>query len=182
MKVNMRHFGILTFVFTISVAWFFVCVMVLISYLPRNAVTFAYIPKLLVKTFLPEGWNFFTRNPREELVFLLKKDDDGQWRKYNKSNNGDGSNLFGLKKDARAIGSEYGLMFSRKNISWKECESGSPDCYNEDTSIIEVENKLGKRLLCGEFLFILRQQIPWAWSKSDVNLPYKYLKVKFQCQ
>ncbi len=47
----------------------------------------------------------------------------------------------------------------------------------------EVENKLFKPILCGEFLLVFQEPVPWAWSKSlsTIKMPAKAARITITC-
>ena len=160
-----------------------VCVVAL-SALPRNAISFPYVPKLIVKTIIPEGWSFFTRNPREALVYIYKRDNDNiNWIQADETVNGAVDNFFGMSRKARAMGSEYALVFAQEQVKWDSCVTGTFDCVDESLRIT-VKNELNSPQLCGEYLFVSRKPVPWAWSASaaNINMPYQYVLVNFECR
>ncbi len=176
-----KHLSVCVLVFVATTFWVSVIVVVLLSALPRNPVSLPYVQKLMVKTFVPEGWNFFTRNPREELIYLYKKNQANEWVRDPNSFNGNAVNYYGMKRNARALAAEYGLLFTNNKMQWIACDSTATTCYERDSSFVKVNNQLRYPLLCGQYLFVLKEPLPWAWSSSKTSLPAKYLIINFEC-
>lgn len=140
-----------------------------------------------VYTFIPQGWAFFTRNPREAQIQLYKQDTDSTWKKMNHFH-AHYSNYFGLSRKTTAMISElqYIKMNYIKDSDFIDCESnyqrGILGCVPDSTII--VPNKFEKPILCGEYILTFQEPIPWAWSKSmdKILMPSKVIRLNIQCQ
>jgi hypothetical protein len=46
-------------------------------------------------------------------------------------------------------------------------------------STISLNSSLANPLLCGEFIFVSQERLPWAWSKryQKVVMPYKKINI-----
>lgn len=166
----------------IVLLWSILIGSVMLAALPRNPISLPYVPKLLIKTFVPQGWSFFTRNPRENLIYIYKRTGD-TWAQSSDVINGSAKNYFGASRKARAMGSEYALLFSLAGVKWDSCATGKLSCVEESKKLI-VRNKLTAPQLCGEFLFVSRSPVPWAWSAhaAEIELPFQYVLVDFVCE
>ncbi|RAW03475.1 SdpA family antimicrobial peptide system protein [Pseudochryseolinea flava] len=163
--------------------WIACIFSVVLASLPRNPVSLPYVPKLIIKTIAPEGWSFFTRNPRENLIYIFQRDSGRQWLQPSHVYNGSMENYFGMSRKARAIGSEYALLFSQSAVLWDSCSTGTFDCIDEQKKFL-VRNQLKAPQLCGEYLFVSRAPVPWAWSEhtEKIHMPFQYVLVEFVCQ
>ncbi|HMO38475.1 MAG TPA: SdpA family antimicrobial peptide system protein [Saprospiraceae bacterium] len=139
-----------------------------------------------VYTFMPQGWAFFTRNPREAQVQLYQQDDKGDWRKVQHFH-AHYSNAFGLSRRTTTLITE--LQYFKTNDLQDEdfinCESnyqrGIVGCVPDST--IVLQNKFDKPILCGEYILTFQEPVPWAWSRSmhKISMPSKVIRLNIQC-
>src|SRR3984893_11911222 len=81
-----------------------------------------------LQALIPEGWGFFTRDPREArlLPFIQQA---GAWRSASEGPNGEAWNAFGFNRAARAQGGEMGLLeFTIPADAWKGCNEDVAGC------------------------------------------------------
>jgi sporulation delaying protein A len=154
------------------------------TYLPKNSFTPSGKIQLYVKSFFPEGWGFFSKNPRDADVYIYSvKDGDFMLKTPSSSF----ENLLGLKRDARAQGAEYGILLkqlSADKVQWYECKNISHlDCFTANRGVfaIQLQNPSYTPTLCGELWIVLQAQVPWAWSGRQTYMPLKFLKIKVSC-
>src|SRR5690606_8020796 len=134
----------------------------------------------------PQGWAFFTRDAREEQIYIYRIDDQNSLHKINQKHS-DATNLFGLSRESSklAIETENILYeFQNKDVFL------STD-WNYDAMIIgeipenyiNVKNKINSPILCGNYLFVYHRIVPWAWSKSKktIKMPARVIKLKIEC-
>jgi len=139
-----------------------------------------------VFTFVPQGWAFFTRDPREAQITIYKKNDKDQFVEINQRHSSV-RNMFGLNRRASKIMSE--LQFIKKQINdtlfintkWNYQENIQGKIPN---SIIPVKNKIKHPILCGEYVVAFQKAVPWAWSQNieQIKMPCKVIRIKIQCQ
>jgi len=129
----------------------------------------------------PEGWGYFTRNPREPVLQLYRL--DGQYEPVLVPNFSKRS-LFGLRRDGRKVGGEIDFvlkqvpakawLITRKRVSFQV----SPD------SMVVIHNPIEGPTLCGDYLIQLQDRLPWAWARSreSVVMPSKVAHVRILCE
>ncbi len=136
----------------------------------------AYVPSPLpislpisrnVLMVMPEGWGYFTRNPREPIMQFYRL--DGKHEPVFEPNFS-ARYLFGMRRDGRKLSGEAGFVVSqvrakawivtRKRLSFESL----PD------STVIVHNPTGNPMLCGDYLVQVQDRLPWAWAKSRARI------------
>lgn len=149
--------------------------------LPANPVKLPYESKVSMIKWFPQGWGFFSKNPREDQFFAynLKSGDSVFTFPNNRA-----ENLFGLRRYGRTQGIEYGRIYAKLPVTaWEKCEENSKYCINSLKSSITVENDIPRPTLCGKVGIVNKGIVPWAWSKNSrrIEMPSKVMKVNIIC-
>lgn len=160
--------------------WLFSATLIFFSSMKEQIVVNEKLKKQ-VSTFFPEGWGFFTKNPRD-LQLEVYKIENKKLNKINMSNHS-AFNYFGLSRKARVIGYESSIIANevdKKN--WKKNETKNMTFFMNDSSIVIQQKKGFKFLVPGEYMFKMYEPIPYAWSKKNQenNNPYSLVKVKIE--
>lgn len=155
--------------------WFFVLGNVFSSTIPiPNDKTFEN--KTTIFSFIPQGWGFFTRDPRENIINVYKRK-DGKLFKVTKTNSSSES-YFGISRENRLKNIELGIITSKfKDVQWSEGAKNNFVLENIKTDTITHNFK--PQHFFGEYYIVEQERIPWAWAKNYRNLvmPYKYIKI-----
>ena len=180
----MRSYLIFTTIVVLS--WLTLIYTIGISSIPFNPMSFSRTTGFRAKLLLPEAWNFFTRDPREERVYIYRIDHNGSALPIAEWPNNNLHNFFGIKRTARAIGTDYGMILSKIADSlWLQSDekdlrknaaaykSFSPHF----TAFYPDDINRAKHFLYGNFLFIRKQIKPWSWYRLNVasDAPLKYI-------
>jgi antimicrobial peptide system SdpA family protein len=168
--------------------WLFFIVIVAGSYLPFNPFTPPAKAQIIIKTLFPQGWGFFTKGPKDKDVYLYTKK-DGKLVSVLSTPYSSSKNLFGLRRDSRTQGAEYGLLLSQINaeeLLWSDCINLQHlECLQKNDSIKahEVINTSKHKSICGEVWIIIQGPIPWAWShkRETINMPIKFIRINVNC-
>ncbi|MBX2898011.1 MAG: SdpA family antimicrobial peptide system protein [Cyclobacteriaceae bacterium] len=106
--------------------------IVLSSIAPYNTTSYKIINKkesAILRSFLPEGFGFFTRNPQEEFPVIFREINDTLI--ILTKPNGSPSNFFGLKRNQRTMFAELGSIVQDIPIEdWTTCSIGFERCLN----------------------------------------------------
>ena len=128
-----------------------------------NATNTPFLHRYIVSIFIPEGWGFFTRNPRE-VQHTMEKVENNQIQIITIKNT-HFTNLFGISRKSRRINLEFQRILAKiPNTSW--------DNNNTIIRLSGFENQLiyiGK----GKYLVKKFTPIPWAWAKYPENFTQK---------
>ena len=133
-----------------------------------------------IKRLLPEGWAFFTRNPREDdyVPYLFHS---GKLIKVPYYPIFTSCNHWGLGRKYKAINTEVSFVLNDvKSHKWVEQDTFSlGDIYRSFDSTIIVKAKVPNPLLIDTFCIISTKPIPWAWFSTTFpeDYPCKYIYV-----
>lgn len=186
-KIKKNIFSIIFFLYLIPTG--ILLLLMFFYFVEVNPVKFNNNIENRFFSFVPQGWAFFTRSPREAQIILYKKNDENN--KYEEINqrHADIHNLFGLNRKPSKILGE--LQFAKSEIP-QNIYFDTVFNYQTKHIIDEVkelkpyyfENKMYDPLLCGDYIVIYQKPIPWAWSKNldNINMPCKMIKIKFLCK
>lgn len=138
--------------------------------------------RIFFRTILPEGFSFFTRDPRE-LQAELYKIREGVIIPYSRKNS-TFKNLFGVIKKSRAQNLELGYLLSQIKINdWSKCSGNIDDCRKKTLTNIILQNNFKYPLLCGRFIIVIREPVPWAWANgvSRDKLVGDFVEINIEC-
>ncbi len=136
-------------------------------------------------TFVPQGWAFFTRNPREAQIVIYKKNSDNRFEEISQRHSSY-QNIFGLNRTASKVMSELQFVKRQindslyKNTMW----SYQRGLYSKVAmNAIPVQNQMKDPILCGEYVVVYQKAIPWAWSRSlnRIKMPAKIIRLNIKC-
>ena len=149
----------------------------LISAFEFNPVSIQKTKAKLIFTLAPQGWGFFSRDPREEQILVYKKTETG-YALVNKSG-AEPQYLFGLSRTSRKINIELGNLFSQIPDSlWIEPKVNELEAC-EEGPLHRFKNPFQNPLCTGAYLVVKSKPVPWAWSESSdrITMPIKYCRV-----
>lgn len=168
----------------VAIGWAVIIAYSIHAAMPYNPIKLPLEKRFQFRTVLTQGWKFFTRNPREEDIYLFSRDPNGNWTNSLRGANGEAKNLFGIKRDTRAQGIEIGLIMSHiKQSQWVECETSPTSCLNVEGVVKYINNSTPSPKICGEYGLVLPEPVPWAWSGSrkSITMPSKTVRFFVLC-
>jgi antimicrobial peptide system SdpA family protein len=150
-----------------------------------NALELPFEEHLDTVLVLPEGWAFFTKDPKEPRFLVFARAPDGSWSRAF----GETPKLaatFGFSRRERALGVEAGLIASAVTQSdWKPCPSTPAACLalGSGNPIVAL-NTTPHPTLCGPIGLVQQDRVPWAWAKSvnEDAMPSRVVRVNVQCR
>ena len=137
-----------------------------ISAIPHSAVSFSTDFSQIVNYFIPQGWAFFTKSPREvkQDLYIIE---DSQVRRFSYSNVSL-RNLCGVSRAARRIGYEMSIVHRYLPDScWEDIKHLSTDELKyevKDTIAIERPEDI-RFLPNGVSYLVIYNTPPWAYAK-----------------
>lgn len=162
--------------------------VILISSVPSNPLKPSQKTVMNMRTLIPQGWSFFTKNPREVSPIIFKKY-DGQWENISYKN-ASYRNLFGLSRKSRSLMVSLGNKTGKiPKQDWGEYPIEIKKTYKSSyldkfdipnfSVITDKPNKL-----CGDILVLEKEYIPWAWSRNseNLNMPAKAIILNIECE
>jgi antimicrobial peptide system SdpA family protein len=131
----------------------------------------------------PQGWAFFTRNPREVLPQIYRQE-QGRWIRAIRTN-AEPTYLFGLNRIQRAHYAEMEALATQvPKGAWRATRTRFSEVASlPDAPMVRVVNRVQKPFLCGRYVIQKRNGVPWAWSGSwhKVSMPTQTAKVEVRC-
>lgn len=119
-----------------------------------------------IKAIFPQGWAFFTRNPREKYFKVFQV--FNKMQRIEEVNLRSSNNfILSINRYHRLISSELGKLleiYPRDNIF--NCEKITPQCLKNKKPIF-FKNKYIK----GNFAIFVYPPTPWAWINSNSSPP-----------
>lgn len=162
--------------------WVTLISLVVISALPYNPLSMSMPLQIGIKSIVPEGWGFFTKEPRG-LDFYLYRLIDGNWQRLEPLPISAPGNAFGLNRRPRAIPVELVVLLDQLDESqWIKSEVAAPHGLDE-LKDVSVTNPMEYPLLCGKLGVVRREPVPWAWSyaEREVTIPSWIVRLDIQC-
>lgn len=151
--------------------------------LPFNPLRLPLRTELQTSVWMPQGWAFFTRDPQEERLYMLRLGRDG-WHDFSCGTHADLCNGLGLSRRSRALGIEMGLLFGYTQAkNWRPCRSQRPEACLTELPAAEVRNPNQQPLVCGDIAMVLRAPTPWAWWREHPKLllPSRVTRLRVLC-
>ena len=166
------------FLIIVNLFWIVLSYFIFVSSI-KESIILSIDTKKTFQYIFPEGWGFFTKEPKEGLVDIYQVDKNDIKELSIKNTNLD--NYIGLSRAARIKSYELSMIIS--NISannWKDDKLYNFKKHISDTAYdIKPKNNF-QYFNKGEFLLVQRSPVPWAWASSNQSLyvPVKVLKIK----
>ena len=112
----------------------------------------------------PQGYAFFTRNPRENQIYIYKLNNQKKFKNYS-PNSSTIKMFFGLsRKNNRAI-LELNEIFP-KLTKWQDYDKSKFDYISFPKDTFQIKSNDSKKIK-GTFLILREKRIPWAWAKNS---------------
>jgi sporulation delaying protein A len=117
------------------------------------------------RQLLPEGWAFFTRDPREADVLLFRRAGDG-WERAEVGSYAQAKFAFGWSRRPRAQGLELALLLaSTTKEDWRPCTAISDCLAASRAEPISIPDRSPVPTLCGQVALVKANPVPWAWAR-----------------
>lgn len=146
-----------------------------------NPVRLSYKSNQEIYSVFPQGWAFFTRDPKEDVMILY----DFQNKKeeaVNKTASLSTESLFGINREGRRISIELAAVVNKIPAkSWITNEERvSMEMLKALPLNDTIENVVPDPILKGTYVIYRAGRKPWAWAKSPTQMPYKCIKIAIQ--
>lgn len=168
----------------LAVFWAGIILFVLKSSVPEHPLRSSRAVQRNLIAITPQGWSFFTRDPREAVDRVYRRI-DGDWIHATVANSS-ARNFFGLKRDARALNVELASLLTEiPRKKWRGCRSSLTNCLEaKPVEAVSVENESLMQSLCGDILVERRPPVPWAWSKRTqrIRMPSRLIQLNVECE
>jgi len=122
--------------------------------------------KLIFASFLPQGWEFFTKPPNAAEFHVYTMDEEGVIASAMLFPNARAENMFGIGRSQRSQGPELATL-GRDIDHWVDCDelSAGEDCLIEATKLppTSVESPAPYPTVCGSVLLAETRPVPWQF-------------------
>lgn len=168
----------------LAAVWGILFVYVALPSLPYNPIRPPRADLVKLHSIVPQGWAFFTRDPREARNLAFRRAGEG-WVSALWAPHARPANAFGLNRASRAQGVELGLLLSEVSSPglWVGCEAQPQDCLERAQIAARVRNISPKPTLCGTIGLARQPPIPWAWlsARERIVMPSQVVKLEVAC-
>ncbi|MEO0775336.1 MAG: SdpA family antimicrobial peptide system protein [Bacteroidota bacterium] len=171
-----------------SVLWGGLLLLLLKASLPYNPIDIPTKLKMNLNALMPEGWAFFTRNPREASIFLYaEQEESGRFDTYCTYPSASPTHWMGTKRTLRSIGAEVGALITQVPDSvWVAGEGRIVPFLTEHHTEFphaDLPNPVSGPYVCGEVYLVKKTPTPWAWARHDHKLDhqFKIAKIEVSC-
>ena len=156
--------------------------------LPESAIRLPWEDAISARSFLPEGWGFFTRDPREPDVVPMKHVPGQGWVPAIQGSNVDPAYAFGFSRSHRGAFVELGQLVTglskQGDLKWTPCTDRPPAaCLADARAASVLDSYAGPRTLCGSIGLVEVEAVPWAWAHSvgSRNIVKRALRLTVTC-
>lgn len=167
------------------------CAYVAHAALPVNALALPGQRAAVVRQVMPEGWAFFTRDPREADMTAWVHGDEA-WEPAVERHHASPLNLFGLRRADNATNIEMGLIYYtalEQKAEWSDCPPALEESEQtvsaclEQMPAVRVGNATPIPQLCGPVSITRQEPLPWAWAAEGVEeqMPMEALRLDVRC-
>ncbi|ORM30125.1 SdpA family antimicrobial peptide system protein [Williamsia sp. 1135] len=160
---------------------------VLFQTLPKSAVTLPFqdsAPAKASVNVFPQGWAFFTKSPRDEVIQVFRRDGD-DLELASRTPISAPHNAFGLDRLPRKQGTEFaGLIGSAPtDQQWNNCELDLDACLSPTWPKVPVDNPSPGPTYCGDIYIVGYSATPWAWRDfgDPPRVPERSLRLEVSC-
>lgn len=151
--------------------------------LPDNAIQLPFEQGSPFPRLLPQGWSFFTLDPRSLRTYAYEKDAGVGW--IAKPNTPwYGNRFLGFSRAPKLLGVETALLVEAlDHPDWTPCDGAAEQCLEASRAAGPVENILQDPKLCGDIGIVKQPPVPWAWSHAQekVVMPSQILRMSVKC-
>lgn len=166
MKSKIKENAIL-FTFTLTtIMWSVVFYLIFISHVDYSPVKISKKQTREIFNLTPQGWSFFTKNPRYNRLQIYRIEDNTLSDRVTFQNFSN-QNLFGLRRQNRQILNEaFSSLKSIISIDslWYSTKEEKFKLVQKIKNYYAMDKNYKEPLLCGQFLFEMYEPVPWAWS------------------
>ncbi len=180
-KVSDKTLGI--YVLALLFFWTTVFAYAVHPVLPANPLELPLEEKSPLVHFLPQGWAFFTRDPRSMDLSAFVRAPDSTWHP-SPAGKRFWPHLPNFSRRWKLAGIEVGIVLSElPDWQWQTCQELPTTCLEKTPLSGTIENIMSPPSLCGEVGLVRQPPIPWAWSHSpeETVMPSEVLRFEVSC-
>lgn len=172
MKKNFLVFSIFSFI------WGGFFLYSIITALGTTPISLNKNAQTIIASALPQGWGFFSKNPRDTQFMVYANTLDDKQTKEILWPNMKVENVFGISREGRSQGVEFGSLTSNlEEKDWNDCVKGDlKSCTQSDLKEKKIKNNTPTPLICGKYYITQETAIPWNYAKYT-NTQSKITKI-----
>lgn len=149
---------------------FSLLVFLLAASVPESTIKVSKASRMQLTRIVPEGWAFFTRDPKGPELLLFQADSNKQVHRF-VQRPGTPRYLFGINRKARIVSQEFGRFqeyLPTADSLWYEIEGPIEKNAHlfDSLSIIKIPNSSRYPFINGVFILQKIEPVPWAWAGS----------------
>lgn len=170
-SVTKRRVMLIAAAMFLASAWALAAVYALHTASIVDAISLPFENRSVTQSLTPEGWAFFTRNPRKKKIFVFVRT-GGQWKPAHIGANGRG--VLGFDRSGRRGVDESDELFANfGDAPFTRCRGPITDCLWDNNQMPKIRNSFPRPLLCNNIALVTIAPLPWAWSslKPAVYMP-----------
>ncbi|MEC3616772.1 SdpA family antimicrobial peptide system protein [Bacillus stercoris] len=153
----------ISFFVIFSVLWGSIFLFSIIGSLGTTPIPLTKDSKFLMSSILPQGWGFFSKNPRDTSIGLYEAEDASAKVRWP---NMRADNLFGLYRYGRSQGVEMGVIYSQVGKEqWTACKEKNLGACKSKAKTVQLKTPAPRPLLCGSYYLTKEDIVPWSYSK-----------------
>lgn len=141
---------------------------------------------LSMQTLVPQGWAFFTRDPREAVVVPYIRE-GARWSSANRGPNVQLRYLFGANREGRLTEFDISMVTRQAAapFEWIPCEA--PDVATcaavaEAAGVLDVTSTGYDLRLCGEVMLVRQEPVPLAYARLGYLPNRDVARFRVTCQ
>lgn len=155
--------------------------------LPDGAVRLPDETRQRIRTLLPQGWGYFTRDPRATNQTVYMRGPTAKHWRIAQRPYASTSNLLGWSRAEKTRTAHLNALSAHvPNRYWKSCHGVDVSCFKRGQrfQLKPSDDLRALRLPCGrEIGFVSWEPWPWAWRRTanDVELDSQVAVATAQC-
>jgi len=157
----------------------YILLILLASSVPASTIAVSRIQQMQLNRLAPEGWAFFTKDPKGAELVLYEVTADKQIRRFTRRPSTAGL-LFGLNRRMRIVSQEFSRLQEYFSDSlWRNIE-GPVEQYAyllDSLPAIKMPNTAQYPQLHGTYIVQSVEPVPWAWSGAKNIMAYAKSKI-----
>ncbi len=178
------------FLIIVTITIFLAVNFILIVSIPENPIKsrYPFFSERKTKSFLAQGWSFFTKNARDKEAYIYKIDTIQNTAEKVMLRNTQISQLLGIKRENRIINSKISRVVEGIDANLWIKYRGKVTEYLEEPANLKKLNivsiKISKPSLCGLYCIGMKKPIPWSWInlKKTVYMESELILINFKCE
>lgn len=171
------------YVLALLVFWTVVILYTVHPVLPPNPIQLPLEDHNPFPKLLPQGWGFFTRNPRSMGLTGTVRTSAGTWQPPASADRR-WPRLVEFSRRRKLVGVEVGVILDQiGEPQWQDCKQTPAACLETAPISNQLNNPMPQPSLCGDVGIFRQEPIPWAWSQAsdETVMPSQVLRLQVIC-